>query len=76
LKNIHVTWSITLSVAHHFLYAITGVPVAIAATGTSQKSSSGGKIKALAFECKILIFLLSVSTIHSIFLFDFCFNSL
>jgi len=42
-KNIPVSHSITVSRAPHFLYAITGVPDAIASIGTSPKSSSGGK---------------------------------
>jgi hypothetical protein len=41
--------STTVSNAHHFQYAITGVPLAIASNGTIQKSSSGGKINALVF---------------------------
>jgi hypothetical protein len=33
----------TVSRAHHLLYAITGVPLARASRGTIPKSSSGGK---------------------------------
>jgi hypothetical protein len=43
-----VTQFITVSKAPHFSYAITGVQDAIASTGTSQKSSSGGNKKAFA----------------------------
>jgi hypothetical protein len=50
LKKIHVFQSIIVSRAPHFQNAITGVQVAIAAIGTSQKSSSGGNKNAFAFE--------------------------
>jgi hypothetical protein len=49
-KNIPVFSAITVSRAPHFPYAITGAPVACAAIGASQKSSSGGKRNAFAFE--------------------------
>jgi hypothetical protein len=45
-----VIQSKTVSKLHHFLKAITGVPEAIAAIGTSPKSSSGGNKNALVFE--------------------------
>ena len=49
-KNTQVIHETTVSNAHHLPYAITGVQVAIAAIGTSQKSSSGGNKNAFAFE--------------------------
>jgi hypothetical protein len=50
LKNTQVSESTTVSKAHHFQKAITGVQLAIASIGTSQKSSSGGNKKAFASE--------------------------
>jgi hypothetical protein len=47
-KNIPVSHFMIVSKAHHLPKAITGVQVAIAAIGTSQKSSSGGNKKAFA----------------------------
>gem|GEM_PF-1043788 len=75
-KNIHVSPSTTVSSAHHFQYAITGVPVAIASNGTNPKSSSGGKRKAFARENKSRISSLGRSNFHSIFDFDFSFKLL
>jgi hypothetical protein len=75
-KNIPVLFSTTVSRAPHFQYAITGVQLAIAAIGTRPKSSSGGKIKALAFACNLFNFCKSHDRIHSMLLLDFSFNSL
>jgi hypothetical protein len=76
LKNTQVTQSITVSKAHHFLYAITGVPDACASIGTSQKSSSGGNKKAKALLYKFIIFGLGRFINHFILLFDFAFRVL
>jgi hypothetical protein len=68
--------AITVSNAHHFQYAITGVQHAIASIGTSQKSSSGGNKKAFAFENNMRFSAFVGLNIHSIFSLDFAFNFL
>lgn len=50
LKNTPVLLLTTVSSAPPTQYAITGVQLAMAAIGTSQKSSSGGNKNAFAFE--------------------------
>jgi len=63
-------------VAQPFQYAITGVPQAIASTGTRPKSSSGGNIKAFALLNKSRVFFLEIFNFHLIFFLDLAFNSL
>jgi len=75
-KNIPVSQAITVSNAHHFQYAITGVQPSIASTGTSQKSSSGGKRNAFVFAKYCLVSSLGIESFHSILLFDFDLSSL
>jgi hypothetical protein len=70
LKNIQVFHSITVSRAHHFQYAITGVQLAIASIGTSQKSSSGGNKNAFALLYNSLISSFSKLSFHIIFDLD------
>jgi len=68
--------SITVSKAHHLLYAITGVQQTIASIGTSQKSSSGGNKNTLVLENNSIVSSLEIFNLHSILAFDFSFNSL
>jgi len=80
-KNIQVDGnlgflSLTDSNAHHFAYAITGVPQAIASIGTIQKSSSEGKKTAFALLIYFLTSVFVIQNIHSIFGFDLALSSL
>ena len=75
LKKIPVSHSMILSVAPHFPYAIIGVPSDIASTGTSPKSSSGGKRNAFAWVMRTFFSSLLTRNFHSIFGFDFSLSS-
>ena len=74
-KNVPVFPSITVSMAHHFPYAITGVPMLMASMGTSQKSSSGGKRNARAPAMSISFSVLYTRYFHSILDLDLALSS-
>jgi hypothetical protein len=76
LKNIQVSFSITVSNAQPLPYAITGVQQAIASIGTIQKSSSGGNKNAFAFEKREFVSSFVIFNFHSIFSFEISFSFL
>jgi len=55
LKKSQVSHAITVSRAPHLPYAITGVQLAIASSGTRPKSSSGGNINPFASEYNFFV---------------------
>ena len=69
-KNTPVFHSMTVSRAQPTQYAITGVQLAIASSGTSQKSSSGGNTKAFAWEYNSIVSFLEIQSFHSMLFFD------